>query len=412
VAIDLLLETLRSLRAHALRFTLTGMGIVWGTAMLTMLSGYTDGYDRHFQEQIDKVGPRIVWMMPGVKIKERVGERGARQIEFENEDADYVAALYSVEHAAPNLWVGLLIHGHERTTKLLWTFGVTEATGTIRNIEAAEGRFIHDEDVDKAARVVFLGHKAAERLFGRRPAVGRTVHMDSIPFRVIGVGLPKGEQIVNMGPRDDELSLIPVTTAQRRFTRDDAAGAMVFAPLHRDRSAQAIEHVRQVLGLQHDFDPADDRALNFFDIQQAVQLVDALGAGLKIFLTAAGLITLFVGAIGVMNIMLVVVGERTREVGLRKAIGASDRAIFLQFLAEAAVITVVAGALGGVIGWFGVDLVASLVPKDNLMAPAPYLEPSTVVEIALVLIVVGIASGVLPARRAARVDPAISLRSL
>jgi putative ABC transport system permease protein len=113
-----------------------------------------------------------------------------------------------------------------------------------------------------------------------------------------------------------------------------------------------------------------------------------------------------------MNIMLVVVGERTREVGLRKAIGASDRAIFLQFLAEAAVITVVAGALGGVIGWFGVDLVASLVPKDNLMAPAPYLEPSTVVEIALVLIVVGIASGVLPARRAARVDPAISLRSL
>lgn len=409
---DVVLGALRSLRAHALRFALTGMGIVWGTAMLTVMLSYTDGYEVHFREQIDKVGPRIVWAFPGVQIKPRVGERGARPVELENEDAASLAALHSVEQAAPNLWVGLQIHRRERTTKLLWTYGVGAATAAIRNIEVAEGRFIDEEDVARGAPVVFLGATAARRLFDRQPAVGRTVHIESLPFRVIGVGRAKGDQIVNMGPKDDELSLVPITTAQRRFTRDDAPGVLIFAPSERERSQEAMRHVRQVLGTRHGFRPDDERALSFFDIQEAAGLVNAVGLGLEVFLTSAGLITLLVGAIGVMNIMLVVVGERTREVGLRKAIGASQGAIFVQFLAETLAVTSLAGILGGGLGWLGVRALGAAIPQESLMAWRPTLEPSTAVGVALVLVAVGLAAGLLPARRAARIDPAISLRSL
>jgi putative ABC transport system permease protein len=409
--LDLLHRTFQSLRAHALRFTLTSLGILWGTAMLTILVSYNDGYDRHFQAQIDKVGPRIVYVFPGVKVKARVGERGSRPVELENDDPEHVAALHSVEFAAPNLWLGLQVHRFERATKLLWTFGVSPATAAIRNYEVADGRFLRDEDLEESARVVFLGATAARRLFGRRPAVGRTIQIEGIPFSVVGVGREKGDQIVSFGPRDDELSLIPITTAQRRFTHEDRIGAMILAPITREASQDAIRHVRQVLGLRHDFRPDDERALSFFNIQGAVQLIDALGLGVEIFLTSAGLITLLVGAVGVINIMLVVVGERTREVGLRKALGASDRDVFVQFLAEALAMTVIAGALGGVLGWLAVDWLGSQV-AESLIYRTPYLEWSTVVLLALTLVGIGLASGVIPARRAARIDPAISLRSL
>ena len=409
---DLLIGTLRSLRAHALRVFLTSMGIVWGTAMLTVLRAYSDGYHRHFQHEIDKVGPRIVWTFPGVKVKDHVGERGARPVELEVEDAQRVAALASVEAAAPDLWVGPTITRFGRTTKLIWTYGATEATRTIRTMEVAEGRFIDAADVTEAARVVYLGHVAARRVFGRRPAVGRTVQLEGIPFRVIGVGLEKGDQIVNMGPKDDELALIPVTTAQRRFLHHDRVDRFVFAPTTREGTAEATRHMRQVLALIHGFHPEDERALSVFDIQMAAGLVQGLGLGVSIFLTTAGVLTLLVGAVGVMNIMLVVVSERTREVGLRKAVGASNRDIFTQFLAEAAVLTTAAGAVGGLLGWLAVGAMARALPADNPLTPHPYLEPTTAVWIALALVAVGVASGVIPALRASRIEPAISLRSL
>jgi putative ABC transport system permease protein len=409
---DLWHGTLQSLRAHALRFSLTASGVVWGTAMLAIMFAYTDGFDRHFQREIGKVGARIVYTFPGVEMKDRIGERGARPIELENEDAERVAALAGVEAAAPNLWAGLRVHRFERISKLLWVQGVTEQSQSIRSFEPASGRFINARDVAEAARVVYLGAAAAERVFGTRAAVGRSVHIDGIPFTVIGVGRRKGDQVVNMGPKDDELSLIPVTTAQRRFTKSDHPGVIIFSPMRREESQATIANVREVLGLEHEFRPGDDRAVSFFDIQEAAGLIEALGAGVSLFTTAAGLITLLVGAIGVMNVMLVVVGERTREVGLRKALGASDRAIFLQFLAESVAVTAVAGALGGLLGGVAVRALASAISPDNPMSPRPYLEPETVVMMAALLVAVGVVAGVVPARRAARIDPAISLRAI
>ena len=408
---DLLHETARSLRAQALRFLLTSMGIVWGTAMLITLTAYTDGYDVHFQREIARVGPNVVWALPGVRVEGRAGERGGRPIELELDDAQHVAAVESVELVSAELHLGLRVHRHGRRTKLLWTFGVTEDMARIRNIEVARGRFIAAHDVQEAARVLFLGHAAAQRLFGSEAAVGKLVHIDSIPFRVIGVASHEGEQIVNVGPKDDELALIPATAAQRSFTYSDNAGVMILTPRSPEQGPAAIRSVRSILGLRHDFRPADDLALDFFDIRKAVDVIQQVGLGLHLFLTITGLITLLVGVIGVTNIMLVVVSERTEEIGLRKAVGASSRAIFVQFLAETLAVTVLGGIAGSALGWMLVRGAQAATPPDQTFAPMPLLEGSSVIALGLLLVSAGVAAGVLPARRAARIEPAVTLRS-
>jgi putative ABC transport system permease protein len=412
---DVLIDTARSLRAHALRFTLTSLGIVWGIFTLTYLQATTDGFDVHYHRMITKIGSRLVVIFPGVVLKERVGERGARDVELELEDLARLERLEAIESSTPNLWTGTrVLRGGDRT-KVAFVFGVSEQADEIRNYEIGQGRFISSSDVARAERVAFLGSVVAERVFGRAPPVGRTLHIDSIPFRVIGVSRPKGEQIVNFGPNDDEQVLVPVTSAQRWFTLDDKVKEVLLRPRTARESWNAIELVRTLLGLHHGFDPGLDTALSFFNLEEVLGIVRQLGLGLKIFFLATSIVTLAVGAIGVMNIMLVVVGERTREIGLRKAIGASNGAIFVQFLAEAVAITGLSGLAGGLLGWGLVAYRASLVPTSEYgvqLTSAPLLLPGTILAIAGTLSGVGLLAGLLPALRAMRVEPAIALRQL
>jgi putative ABC transport system permease protein len=411
-ALDWLLEALRSARSHGLRFGLAALGVGWGSAMLTMLMAYTDGYDRHFARQLEKVGPRIVWTFPGIEVKDRIGERGARPIELEATDASHIRGFRSVEGAAAQVAAGLRVHRQARISKLIWVYGVAPDAGTVRGLELERGRFIGPRDMDSGARVAVLGHEAAARIFGRRSALNRVVHIDGTPFRVIGVARRKGDQIVNIGPRDDELSLIPLTTAQRVFALGERADSIVFAPRRKDENEQAKQRVRGLLSARHGFDPDDDRAIGFFDVREAARLIDALGIAIQVFFSAAGGITLLVGAVGVVNTMLVVVGERTREIGLRKAVGAPSSAIFLQFLLETALVTGLSGAGGAALGALAVRLSIRWIPQDHALIVIPHLEPGTAAAMAGFLIAVGLVSGVLPARQAAAVSPAISMRSL
>jgi putative ABC transport system permease protein len=410
VLVDVAKETRRSLRAHRLRFTLTSLGIVWGIAMLTFLSAVVEGFDSNFAHQIAKVGPRIVFLFPGVVTKRRIGQRGARAVELKVEDVARVAAFRTVERAATNTWLGPRMVRAGRRTKLVWMWGATEDTAAIRNFPVATGRAISQRDVAAEATVLFLGATAAARLFGRTSALGRRVHVDGVPFRVIGVAAPKGDQLVHVGPADDEVGMVPVTTAQRWFTRDDVVGDLIYAPRTREESWGTVRDVRALLGLHHHFDHADDAAMSSFNIEEAMQIVTGLMLGLRVFLATASLITLMVGAVGVMNIMLVVVTERTREIGLRKAVGASNGAIFAQFLAETVTVTVAAGLLGALAGWLAVHALAAAVGAGSMMNAPPVLRPGAVALVLATLIGVAIASGILPAVRASRIDPAVSLR--
>ncbi len=407
---ELLREALRSLRAHGFRYALTALGIVWGVLMLTYLSAAMEGAKRHFVEQIEEVGPRIVWAFPGTLAKPGVGERGARELELESDDVLRLEDLISVEHADPNIALWSMVVRAGRRTKLLTVYGVTENARHVRSFQVAEGRFIHGEDVARAARVAFLGSEAAERMFGREPALGRTLQVASHRLRVIGVAEPKGEQLVNMGGQDDKQVLIPYTTAQRLFRHTERVRAMVFAPRTREESTASIWHARQVLGLQHRFAPSSETALSFVNIQDVLQLVQTIFTGVRGFLVAASLVTILVGAIGVMNIMLVVVSERRREIGLRKAVGASDRAIFVQFVLEAVLVATISGVVGAALGLGLVQGLASLLPADDPNASPPVLDAGTAAATFLALVLTGIVAGILPARRAARIPPAEAVR--
>jgi putative ABC transport system permease protein len=412
VSVDLLPEALRSIRAHALRFALTSLGMVWGVMMLTYLSASMDGYDAHFARQVDKIGQRVVFLFPGVVTKHTVGHRGARSVKVERDDIARLTTLHAVERAAPSVWVGARVFRAGRRTKLVFTYGVTEDTAAIRNYAVAAGRFVSHADVAGRASVVFLGAKAARRLFGAGPAVGRVVHVDGLPFRVVGVSDPKGDQLLYVGPPDDEVAMVPATTAERWFTRTDAINEVVFAPRTRAESWDALRLARGLLGLHLDFGAEDETAMGAFNIQEVVQVIEGLGLGLRLFLTFASLVTLVAGAIGVMNIMLVMVAERTREIGLRKAVGASNRSIFVQFLAETLVVTLLAGGLGIALGWLGVQASAAAIGAGTTMQAPPLLRPQAVVLVAGALVAVGLAAGLLPALRAARIDPAVALRAV
>ncbi|MGH7787463.1 MAG: ABC transporter permease [Candidatus Binatia bacterium] len=408
--LDLLRHTLQSLRAHAFRFGLTSLGIAWGAAMLTYLSASADGYDQHFERQLDKLGQRIVFLFPGVATKQHIGQRGSRVVELEREDVERIDALQAVEHAAPNIWLGPRVMRAAGRTKLVFTYGGSEATVPVRNFVVARGRGLTRRDVDLDRNVVVLGARAAARLFGARQAVGQTVHVEGIPFEVVGVTEAKGDQILYMGPMDDEVALIPFTTARTWFTRSDVIDQVIFAPRTRAGSWDTVRLVRAIIGRHHGFRQDDDAAMGYFNVQEVVDLVRGLLLALRLFLTAASLITLAVGGVGVMNIMLAMVSERTREIGLRKALGASNRAIFVESLAETLAVTLCAGLLGVAIGWLGVQASASAAANQTLQA-APVLLLGRAVTVVAILVGVGLATAILPALRAMRIDPAVALRA-
>lgn len=408
---DLFFSTLQSLRAHALRFSLTSLGIVWGAFLLTYLTASMEGVSGHFTRELEEAGPKFVLLWPGAVLKNRVGERGARAVELETEDVARIESLHSVEGAAPDISMRSQIVRANGRTKLFTVNGVSDRSQVIRNLQPAQGRFITALDVERGARVAYLGAVAAERLFGHAPPIGGTVQIESIAFRVIGVNEAKGHQMIGINGWDDWVVFVPYTTVQRWLAQSDAVTEMVFAPMTREMSWDAIRNVREVIGLHHDFAPDLDTALNFFNVHDILQMVHTIFLGFRIFLVAAGGITLLVGAIGVMNIMLVVVGERTNEIGLRKAVGASSRSIFLQFVAEAGAVCGLSGLLGALLGIGFTHLIASLAPPDGPFGSPPILDPFVIAVIVSALVGVGIVAGVMPAARAARIPPAEALRS-
>jgi putative ABC transport system permease protein len=409
---DLVQDTIRSLRAHSLRFGLTSLGIVWGAFLLTYLSASMEGTERHFDRALRKAGPRIVFMGGGSVLKERIGERGARPVELEPVDAERLATLVPVESSSPmiDMWSEIVRRG--RRTKLMHVQGLNEHAAAIRNFVPREGRFLSRLDLERNARVAFLGADAAQHLFGGEPALGRRLQIAGTTFRVIGVAERKGPQLINSTNLDDMKVVVPYTTAQRWITREETVRELIFQPWTREDSWGAVRRAREITAAHHDFHPDLETALWFFNIHEVLAMVHGLLFAFRVFLVVAGMTTLLVGAVGVMNIMLVVVGERTSEIGLRKAVGATNRTIFAQFLAEAATVCLLSGLVGAALGVGFAQLIAFALPEDAPMSSVPVVDPTTVATLTAALVLVGIVAGIAPAIRAARVPPAEALRAL
>ena len=408
----LLADVLGDLRANHTRSFLTIFAMVWGTISIVLLLAFGRGLRTQVSEGLFNAGERIFMVYGGETSLEHEGLSAGRRIRLREDDLDLVLrAVPEFEFGSPSYGRGRthLKAGENQTTTYME--GVNPIFSELRRMfPAPGGRFINQRDLDQRRRVLFLGDEIAARLFGDTPPVGQTVLLDGLSFRVIGVMESKFQDSSNNGP-DENRAIIPASTFRSIYGNEFVSHLLV-RPRTVSDAPFAKQEMYRVLGGRHRFDPADERALGIWDFIEDEKVVGQIGYGIQVFLGLVGAFTLLVAGVGVANIMYVVVRERTREIGIKLAVGARRRHIVSQFLSEAIVITVGGGLLGLAIASLLVVGIDS-IPSDN-PAMEYILNPKLSLPIASIcvgmLMAIGLVAGILPARRAARLDPVESLR--
>lgn len=401
---SLLHESWVSISASRLRTFLAMLGIVIGVGSVVLMIAIGSGSSRQVEKSIRSLGTNLLIVTPGAT--EAKGVQSAGYSKFEIKDAAILSQLPSVAYAAA--------FTDYRSFQVVssfgnWSAGVMGTTDTgikIRNWEFATGRSYNAEEVKKGERVVVLGSTVAERLFGGRDGVGMNVQINNISFRVVGTLKPKGQ---SMDGRDqDNVIFLPITTAQAKlwgFTYwQGIVQTLNVQAVSKNYLDKATEEIRDVLRVRFRLKGAEADNFTITNLATITKAATDTTKSMSILLASIASISLVVGGIGIMNIMLVTVSERTREIGIRKAIGASERIILMQFLLEAIFIAVVGSLLGLLLG-FGLGFMA-----QHYFAVPVFYSLWSVVSSLGVASGVGIASGLYPAYKAARLQPIEALR--
>ncbi|MEB3828189.1 ABC transporter permease [Phormidium sp. CCY1219] len=393
----------KTLVANKLRSSLTMFGIIIGNAAVIATIGVGEGAQNFISGQIESLGTNVLFIAPG--SQETRGVPGGIPQTLVLADAKAIATqVPDVEGVSAELNGSELVrYGNKNFSALI--FGTTPDFLFVRNFEVAKGRFLTELDIQRSNQVVALGADLAEALFGDANPIGEKVRIKNVSLEVIGVMKPKGS---SFGTNYDETALVPITTMANQIAgRRSPYGlpvSFIFVAVDReDKMAIAQFQIENLLRLRHKITDEDD-----FYVRSQKDLMSTLGAitgALTVLLAAVASISLVVGGIGIMNIMLVSVTERTQEIGLRKAIGASQQDILIQFIIEAVILSVAGGAIGTGIGVGTILAIAQFTPFEAGVSG---------VAIALATGVsggIGLFFGVVPAKRAAQLDPIVALRS-
>jgi putative ABC transport system permease protein len=412
---EILIQAWISLRRQPVRSCLTMAGIVWGIVAVTMLLAYGSGFRRVLMSTFEAFGHDVIICWPGTTSEQAGGERAGHAVRLEREDVDNIlASATSVKQVCPES-VRFRGISHEERAANTAVRGVCTEYGEMRNEIPSDGRWLTEEDQINRRRVVFLGALLRKKLFAGMPAVGETVRINGARFTVVGT-MDRKFQGSNYFTADDESAWIPYTTAGDLWDTKSAS-VLVVSPVAPQLDRRAQDQVLAALAERQHFSPTDKRAIQMISFEQFRPLYEMISYGLQFLLLFVGLLTLGIGGVGVMNIMLVTVNERVREIGLRRALGARRRHIRWQFLSEALALTFVGGAVGMVVS----VAVGALIGTLPFMGPA-YEDTSGKVDIHMqiswgiivasiaALTLVGVLSGLVPAMRAARLDPVEALR--
>ncbi len=379
------------------------LGIIIGNASVIAMIGIGEGAQKYIAKELESLGPNVLFVIPGNRETQRISLDVPKTLVLA--DAEAIATqVPSVQSVAAEYNSRELVTYRNKNTNIN-VIGTTPEFLPVRQFDVGKGRFLTNLDIQRSNQVAVLGATLAERLFGNTNPVGQQLRLKNVSFQVIGVLQAKGS---SLGVDYDDAALIPVTTMANRIAgRTSPYGIeltyLVAAAKDADSVDAAEFQITNLLRLRHKLTGEDDFSIR--TQKDALETVGKITGALTVMLAAIAGISLFVGGIGVMNIMLVSVTERTQEIGLRKAIGAREQDILIQFMIEAVILSAAGGVLGTLIGVGGSLLVGAVTPLQAGVSPAAILMAVSVSG------GIGLFFGVVPARRAAKLDPIVALRS-
>ena len=412
---EITIQAFTALTRSPVRSFLTMLGIVWGIVTVALLMAYGNGFRAVLVAGFDAFGKSAVVAWPGQTSQQAGGERAGKKVRLEVEDRENIlreATMVKSVSLETVQWRSIN-HGERMANTAIR--GVYPEYGEIRNEVPSEGRWISPEDFLERRRVVFLGSRLKDKLFSGRSAVGETVTISGVRFTVIGL-MDRKLQLSNYFTSDDESAFIPYSSAGDLWdTR--YASVLVFSAIAPRFDKDAQNQVLATIAKRQRFSANDDRALQMFGREEFRPIIDGLTIGLQVLLVFIGSLTLGIGGVGLMNIMLVSVNERTREIGLRRALGASRRNIRTQLLCEALMLTGFGGLIGIGVAYLIAWSVGTLPMLGALFEETSgkgdirlVISPTTLLVSAGILMFVGLTGGMIPALRASRLDPAEALR--